>query len=251
MKQRAYQSNFYELSASVRSYESRHRQADKIRYLLTTFAPAALGRNLQDTICVDVGCSSGLITQALAPLFKGMVGIDYDSVALARITTELPLKLQFIQGDAMELPFATSSVWLVLCAQVYEHVPSSTRLFSELRRVLAPGGGLFFSGPNWLYPIEPHYFLPFLHWLPEKWADAYLRTSNLGAHYYERSRTWWSLRREFDTYEIYDLTPTAMTYQLGINSKWWMRLLSQSPQWFWRGLAPLLPNFNWLICKPH
>ncbi len=63
-------------------------------------------------------------------------------------------------------PLEDESCDLVICAQVYEHVPDDRRLAEEVYRVLKPGGVVFFSGPNWLFPIEGHYHLPFLHWLP-------------------------------------------------------------------------------------
>ena len=46
----------------------------------------------------------------------------------------------------------------------------------EIARVTAPGGCGFHVYPGKLRPIEPHLFMPFVHWLPKnptrKWAIA-------------------------------------------------------------------------------
>jgi SAM-dependent methyltransferase len=150
----------------------------------------------------------------------------------------------------MALPLADESVAFVVCAQVYEHVPSDVQLFAEIHRVLRPDGIVFFSGPNWLFPVEPHYFLPFLHWLPRPWADAYLRMTGKGNHFYERSRHIWGLRRVLRRFRIRDVTVEVLQqFHLQGASNPLARCLSRVPAAAWRILVPLFPNFNWLLTK--
>ena len=202
MQNRGYQTEFYTLCEGVRDPAVRQRKAEKIRWALQKYAK----RSLASAICLDVGCSSGLMTVALAPLFAQTLGLDYDTVALATIDDADRQPVAYMRGDAMGLPFGDHSVDVVICAQVYEHVPDAERLFAEIERVLRPGGFVFFSGPNWLFPLEPHYFLPFLHWLPEVWADRYLQVTGLGDHYYERLRHLWDLRRLLNKFVIEDIS---------------------------------------------
>jgi SAM-dependent methyltransferase len=59
---------------------------------------------------------------------------------------------------------------------VLEHVADIDAVTREIARVTAPGGCGFHVYPGQLRPIEPHLFMPFVHWLPKnlacKWAIA-------------------------------------------------------------------------------
>lgn len=240
------QTHFYGPDAPLPTAESREGQAAKIRQLLERTARHPLGQ----VTCLEIGCSSGLITRDLAPLFARTIALEYDWNSLRQARAPAEHEVHFLRGDGMALPLPDASVGLVICSQVYEHVPDDRQLFAEIRRVLVPGGQVFFSGPNWLYPIEPHFFLPFLHWLPQELADAWLRSRGGPAHYYERSRSWWGLRHQLRHFEIVDLTHEVVRLRLAGSSAWWARLLRHAPATVWSLLAPLLPNFNWALFKP-
>lgn len=243
---RGYQENFYNLSERVRDPHSRRKQAGKIAAALRRH----VGPRLQDSRGLDLGCSSGMITQALAPLVRSMVGLDYDETALAAIVPAPGAPAAFVSGDAMHLPFADESFDVVVCAQVYEHVPDASRLVEEMRRVLRPAGTVFFSGPNWLFPVEPHYFLPFLHWLPPAWADAWLQRTHRSSGYYERSATAWRLRSLLQGFDITDITPEVLEQVFpGSDRSLKARIARRIPAVIWRLAAPLLPNFNWILTK--
>jgi 2-polyprenyl-3-methyl-5-hydroxy-6-metoxy-1,4-benzoquinol methylase len=242
---RGYQPGFYSLSEPVRDPESRRRQAVKIAAALQTRTRQPLER----AICVDVGCSSGLISASLAPLMRAFIGVEYDEQALAVVSDEQKSHLTFARGDAMRLPFADASVDVVICAQVYEHVPDARQLFAEMARIMKPGAIAFFSGPNWLFPVEPHYFLPFLHWLPSGLADAWLRRLGKGDHYYERSQTLFVLRRMLHQFEIQDVTREVARGILEERGGVSARMITLLPDFFWRLALPFLPNFNWVLFK--
>lgn len=241
---RGYQKAFYAHSKAVRDPLSRKKQAEKIAWVLEHF----VATELSPTECVDIGCSSGIILSTLLSKFDRAIGLDYDSMALHTISREARKKALFIHGDAMNLPFADASCAVVICAQVYEHVPNAQTLFDELYRILRPGGVVFFSGPNWLFPIEPHYFLPFLHWFPERWANAYLRLAGKGQYYYERSFSYWRLRRMLNKFQIEDVTLEVLRFQ-SRQARGWHTLVTSLPQRFLKWLLPVFPNFNWLLYK--
>jgi SAM-dependent methyltransferase len=243
---RSYQTNFYTLSQRVRDPSSRQEKAEKIIWALTRYVEHISS----SAVCLDVGCSSGMITAAMAPLFSVTVGLEYDAVALRAVDEAARARVQFVRGDAMSLPFDDGVIDVVICAQVYEHVPDDEKMFEEIYRVLKPGGVVFFSGPNWLFPIEPHYFLPFLHWLPDRFASFYLRLSGRGTSYYERSRHLWGLRRLAARFVIRDIS-------IDILRQWYLprcgkvgRFLLRLPEGIWSALLPLVPNFNWILRKP-
>jgi SAM-dependent methyltransferase len=65
-------------------------------------------------------------------------------------------------ADAMRLPIKDSSVDIVLCTQVLEHVSHPSKLISESCRVLKPGGYLVLSAPfYWPLHEEPWDFFRF------------------------------------------------------------------------------------------
>ncbi len=244
---RSCQASFYTLSKRVRNASSRRKKAGKILQALTRHA----GRSLSSAVCLDVGCSSGMITATLAPFLGTMLGLEYDDIALRAVDQKARMQVQFIQGDAMNLPFRDSAIDIIICAQVYEHVPDDERLLEEIHRVLSPGGVVFFSGPNWLFPIEPHYFLPFLHWLPEPLANVYLQLSRQGTHYYERSRSIWGLRRIISKrFIIRDITLEVLRENYLPKNRTLGRIFQCLLTVLWKPLLPFSPNFNWILYKP-
>jgi SAM-dependent methyltransferase len=160
--------------------------------------------------------------------------------------------LLYIRGDGCELPMADGAVDLVLCAQVYEHVADAERMAAEIHRVLRPGGICLFSGPNRLDPLERHYGLPFLSWMPRHWADAYVRLAGRGDAYRERPRTYWGLKRLWRGFERRDLTPEMIRYPMTYHCQDELGKLSwvsRLPGWLLRLLAPFYPNYNWVLIK--
>lgn len=69
--------------------------------------------------------------------------------------------------DGRHIPAADKSFDLVICNSVIEHVPPDQRadLVKEMRRV---GRRVFCQTPAWSFPLEPHFLMPFVHWLPRR-----------------------------------------------------------------------------------
>src|SRR4051812_2810088 len=65
---------------------------------------------------------------------------------LERNAEQLNLEVETTACDAAEQPFADESFDLVLGHAVLHHLPDLDRSFAEFRRVLKPGGTLFFAG---------------------------------------------------------------------------------------------------------
>ena len=246
MKKRDYQLDFYGSCDRVRDRTSRMEIANKIRFVLDEI----LRLDTHSYVCLDIGCSSGVVSAAMAPRFTRMVGLDIDRSALSEIEPGHDKKSAFLLGDAMQLPLQGKAFDMIFCLQVYEHVPDDERMMSEIFRVLKPGGYVIFSGPNRLYPIEPHYFLPFLHWLPAKLADRYLRVTGKGSSYYERSRSYWGLRHLVRDFNMKDISLEIIRFRMRTKLPPRMgRVLEHTIYWLLKPAILLLPNFNWILRK--
>ena len=95
-------------------------------------------------VVVDLGCGfNGDLLVRLAPRIHTGIGFDLSvapSAAAANVTLH--------QGAADDpLPLDDSSVDLVTCLAVIEHVQRPATLFAEARRVLRPGGVLVVTTP--------------------------------------------------------------------------------------------------------
>ena len=244
--QRGYQEGFFFLSEKVRDPVGRRRKGLRILKTLQRHSHRPL------TACqgLDIGCSSGLITAVLAPHFRALVGLEYDVLALQAADPAERVAGRYVRGDAMRLPFGDNSLDVVICTQVYEHVPDDRRLADEIYRVLVPGGVALFSGPNWLFPIELHYRLPFVHWLPSRLAARYLQVMGRGADYYERARHLWGLRGLLGRFVFHDITLEVLRDDYLVEARGWRRIGRWIPDFIWRSLEPWFPSFSFILYKP-
>lgn len=86
-----------------------------------------------------------------------------------------------VAGDACDMAEYTDGAFDVVHSNsVIEHVgdwSQAKRFAREVRRV---GRGLFVQTPNFWFPVEPHYVLPFFHWLPRPLQVNLMRRRALG-----------------------------------------------------------------------
>ena len=94
---------------------------------------------------LDLGCGAGRFVGALAEAGADPVGVELAEGALERARLNVPGG-DFRRMDD-EIPLEDSSVDLVWCSEVLEHVPDTAGLLSEVRRVLKTGGRLLATTP--------------------------------------------------------------------------------------------------------
>lgn len=230
-------------------YASRESKAKKITAILQDF----LGSDLSIFTCLDVGCSSGGITNNIAEYFYTVVGIDIDLEAVinARLIS-IKSSTQFTRASGGLIPFKACSFDVVICAQVYEHTTEQHELAKEIWRVLRPGGVCFFSGPNRLAVLEEHYWLPFLSWLPHPLANLYMKLFKRGNEYDVHPLNYWQIRRLWKEFIIHDysirliLQPDHFALNDRLGNINWVRKIPIS---ILRILIPFFPNYNWILKK--
>ncbi len=229
--------------------EARRRKARKILTVLED----CLGSELRSLRCLDLGCGGGVISISLAETFATVVGVDVHEPGLSKATEDSRhVKATFVAADGLALPFAPETFDVVVCAQVYEHVPDPAKLMSEIHRVLKKNAVCFFSGPNRLAPIEEHYSVPFVHWLPKPLADLSLRALGKGNAYNEKPLSYWGLRRLVSNFEVVDYTAKIIRSPAVYACEEEVRLgalFSRIPEGVMRGLTFAFPNYNWVLRK--
>lgn len=88
---------------------------------------------------------------------------------------DLEPEVEYVRGDAMELPFKAGAFDVVYSNSVIEHLKTDDRqraMAEEIRRV---GRRYFVQTPDVSFPIEPHLLTPFIHWVPRRWRWRLIR----------------------------------------------------------------------------
>jgi ubiquinone/menaquinone biosynthesis C-methylase UbiE len=100
------------------------------------------------TVWLDAGCGSRLLENDMDPLeswlashCKSLFGMDFS------VTSHRNIK-SLVQGSLYHLPFLDSSLDLITCRMVVEHLDRPQLAFSEVARCLRPGGACIVITPN-------------------------------------------------------------------------------------------------------
>ena len=102
---------------------------------------------------LEIGCGPGALAQALKRWYPAarVRGVDRDSAFVAFARDKAPA-LEFLEGDALALPFEAARFDAAVSYTVSEHV-APEGFFGEQRRVLKKGGVCLVLSVN-IYPQE-------------------------------------------------------------------------------------------------
>lgn len=109
--------------------------------ILMMMDAAHIGRGVA---MLDLCCGHGILAEAAVARGATVSGLDFSEAMLDMARERVPAA-RFLQGDAMALPFAAASFDAVTIGFGIPHVPDPPQVFSEVRRVLRPGGRLAYS----------------------------------------------------------------------------------------------------------
>lgn len=99
---------------------------------------------------LDIACGEGYGSAMLARSARSVLGVDIDENAVkhARSTYHGISGLEFMQGNAAQIPVGDNSVDVLVSFETIEHHDRHREMLSEIRRVLRPDGLLIISSPN-------------------------------------------------------------------------------------------------------
>ena len=102
------------------------------------------------TTVLDLGCGAGLdsfiASQSVGKEGK-VIGVDFSEAMLTRARRAAAQlgsnSVEFLHGDAEDLPIENASVDVALVNGLFNLNPKRTEIFKELARVMRPGGVLY------------------------------------------------------------------------------------------------------------
>ncbi|MDE2461791.1 MAG: class I SAM-dependent methyltransferase [Gammaproteobacteria bacterium] len=229
--------------------EGRDRKAEAILRTLQLHCD----RDMRRGTWLDIGCGSGGIAATLAGHVERVVGVDPEPWERWQSYRSQHPNLSFHVGSYRDLEtlLGADSCSVVVCNQVYEHVDNPMALLASIHRVLKSDGVCYFAGPNLLWPIEPHVFWPFVHWLPRKFAQRLMRlfgskrADELNAY----SIHYWRLMGWFRNAGFSPSVIIAARLNSEFAARGWLVHL---PEWFAtliNAMAPLSPGFVFSLRK--
>jgi SAM-dependent methyltransferase len=214
------------------------RSAEQI---LRTCAPFLRGP-AADLEVLDVGCGFGRTAMELGRRCRRVVGVEPSSDLCSTAEEERRAcgldNVAFLLRSVYELD-APGQFDLAVLDNVLEHLPDQPGALRAISESLRPGGVLFVLVPNKLWPIEVHYGLPFLSYLPLHWANFYLRLTGRGRDYTDASYapTYFGLRR------LLNARP-ELSYQFVLPAD--ITLAMVGGAWYYRLGVALLRRWPWL-----
>jgi SAM-dependent methyltransferase len=250
-----YQLNYSESYNSSMYRARRRQQKGKKAIAIIDDYLKKKNKQISELSLVDIGCSTGYLTNIYGSYFKFVAGTDIDKPAVNFAQKYNSGKnIQFHISDSMNLPFGSESFDVVTCSHVYEHVPDSRCMMAEIYRILKPEGICLFIAGNWFVAIEPHYHLPLLSILPKPIANRYLKLLGKGRFYYENHLSVWGLKKLVHKFYIIDYTIEVLQNPVKYHADE-MVIPNSLKQKIYIFLANtmywIIPTYIWILVKPY
>jgi len=137
----------------------------------------------KDARVLDVGCGTGdLSIELFENSSANVVGIDFCAPMLELAKAKAP-QLQFIEGDALNLPFAEASFDVLTIGFALRNLADVERGLRELLRVLKPNGHVAIL--EFSHPVRPAFssLVSFYNWRLLPWIGG-LVSGSRGAYEY-------------------------------------------------------------------
>ena len=136
--------------------ENRMAKAKKIESILKDY----LKKEIINLNILDIGAGDGTISSYMSEKGNNVVCVDIEDQRAKR-------SAKFIKVNSSKLPLQSNHFDIVISNHVIEHIKNQKLHLKEIKRVLKQNGVCYLATPNRNFPIEPHYKLPFIHYLPQ------------------------------------------------------------------------------------
>jgi len=111
----------------------------RLNVVLSLLEDALRTCNDANPIFLDVGCGDGTYEVMLCRKFKFLVALDVSlrDLKVAKSALKDKNNVDFILADARHIPLRTSSIHVVLCSEVLEHIRDPIKVLDELFQVFS------------------------------------------------------------------------------------------------------------------
>jgi len=133
---------FYEQDA-LREISGSTQRIEELRYrMLLSKVP------IKSKKVLDIGCGNGELISMLAEEGHVCVALDLSENRLSKFKDRATnLGVAQVQGDVINIPLRNSSIDIIMCSEVLEHIKDYEKVLKEMNRVLRPHGKIIVSVP--------------------------------------------------------------------------------------------------------
>lgn len=133
----------YSVEGDLDSEFQQRRIQSTLELILSTQAVA------EGSKILDLGCGEGFITAEIKKHYPEVEvsGLDY-SLSAIDFAAQNFKDIDFCVANALDLPYASNYFDLVVCNNLWEHVPDPLSLLEKIRKITKPGGYLIISTPS-------------------------------------------------------------------------------------------------------
>jgi ubiquinone/menaquinone biosynthesis C-methylase UbiE len=181
-----------------------HRFGPSLAVLVEMAAPES------SDLVLDIATGTGNTALTLAPLVRRVIGVDVAAAMLdqarSRAEAENIQNVEFVSGQAEDLPFSDPEFSLVISRHAPHHFHDLEKFLREVRRVLKPGGRFVVADQ-----ISPSPQI-------EEWVDQWERTRD-PSHFRQRTVSEW--RRLTAAGGFSWIRDQSVAYELPFD--WWVK----------------------------
>jgi ubiquinone/menaquinone biosynthesis C-methylase UbiE len=247
------QFNFAASQPKLYDIQNRVQKANKTISVIQDYFTNNTSKSLANLVLLDIGSSTGIMSNEYSKHFKKVFAIDIDSDAIKFAEENFSSnKLEFVESSVEDLKYKNEKFDVITCSHIYEHVPDANKLIEKIYDLLKPGGVCYFAAGNRYKVIEGHYKLPFLSFFPKPISNIYLKLTGKGSVYYENHLSLPKLQNLVSEFETIDYTQKIINYpsrfsanELIHDSSFRHKIIKFLSKYFYF----FIPTYIWILLK--
>ena len=140
-------------------YESRNPTRRYLHRRRREWVRTAIAALPSVATALEVGPGSGVYLEDLAARADRVLALDAEPEHLLAARTSLTdgdaaKRVGFVRADLRSPPLRSGGIDLLLCSEVFEHIPPEVPVLEHLASLLSPAGTLVFTTPQPWSPVE-------------------------------------------------------------------------------------------------